>query len=82
MIGRLSCVSTLVIFFALSVDIKKISIEVLLTWFSLFPSVTCVEFVEAYRLAFRKPEFLKSIAEKCPKMKSFDGVDLDEYRIV
>ena len=56
---------------------------VLLTWFSLFPSVERVRFVETleeHRLVFQKPEFLKGIAERCPRMVSFNDVDLDEYR--
>jgi len=85
-LNRLDCVSTLVISTAFFVDITKVPKPVLLTWFSLFPCVEHLKFVETVeeqRVLLEKPEFLKSVAEKCPQVKSIQirqVIDLDEYR--
>ena len=85
-LSRLACVSTLVVSTAFFVDITKVPKSDLLTWFSLFPCVHHLKFVETVeeqRVLLEKPEFLKSIAEKCPNIKSVQirqVIDLDNYR--
>jgi len=83
-LNRLYCVSTLVISTAFIVNITKV--PDLLTWLSLFPCVEHLKFAEttrAGRVFLEKPEFLKSVAEKCPHIKRIqidEVIELDQYR--
>ena len=85
-LGRLRCVSALEISFSLHVDFTEVPIGLFLAWFSLFPSVKRVRLVgmlpHLERLVCQNQEFLKSLAEMCPEMESFNGTDLGEYRIL
>jgi hypothetical protein len=85
-LSRLDCVWTLIISTAFFVDITKVPKSVLLTWFSLFPSLEHIKFVETVeeqRVFLEKPDFLRGIAEKCPHVKSVQVrhvLDMQKYR--